>query len=58
MLKLAPPVAYQTGQMDIFEIQDLYMQGKVAAIIDWVGLGEPVLDPKTSTGLRQGGLRS
>jgi multiple sugar transport system substrate-binding protein len=24
------------------------MQGKVAAIIDWVGLGEPVLDPKTS----------
>ena len=35
--------------MDIFVIQDLYMQGKVAAIIDWVGLGEPVLDPNTST---------
>jgi multiple sugar transport system substrate-binding protein len=48
MLPLMPPVA-QTGQMDIFVIQDLYMQGKVAAIIDWVGLGEPVLDPNTST---------
>ncbi|MEM7042546.1 MAG: extracellular solute-binding protein [Pseudomonadota bacterium] len=48
MLEYMPPVA-QTGQMDIFVIQDLYMQGKVAAIIDWVGLGEPVLDPNTST---------
>ncbi len=48
MLPLMPPVA-QTGQMDIFVIQDLYMQGKVGAIIDWVGLGEPVLDPATST---------
>jgi len=48
MLPLMPPVA-QTGQMDIFVIQDLYMQGKVGAIIDWVGLGEPVLDPSTST---------
>jgi len=47
MLEYMPPVA-QTGQMDIFVIQDLYMQGKVAAIIDWVGLGEPVLDPNTS----------
>ena len=47
MLPLMPPVA-TTGQMDIFVMQDLYMQGKVGAIIDWVGLGEPVLDPKTS----------
>ncbi len=47
-LKYMPPVA-QTGQMDIFVIQDLYMQGKVGAIIDWVGLGEPVLDPDAST---------
>ncbi len=35
--------------MDIFVEQDLYMQGKVGAIIDWVGLGEPVLDPSAST---------
>ncbi len=47
-LQHMPPVA-QTGQMDIFVIQDLYMQGKVGAIIDWVGLGEPVLDPNAST---------
>ncbi|MCB1971489.1 MAG: carbohydrate ABC transporter substrate-binding protein [Geminicoccaceae bacterium] len=48
LLPYMPPVA-QTGQMDIFVIQDLFMQGKVASTIDWVGLGEPVLDPKTST---------
>ena len=47
MLPYMPPVA-KTGQMDIFVVQDLFMQGKVAAAIDWVGLGEPVLDPKTS----------
>ena len=46
-LQYMPPVS-QTGQMDIFVIQDLYMQGKVGAIIDWVGLGEPVLDPSAS----------
>jgi ABC-type glycerol-3-phosphate transport system substrate-binding protein len=43
LLQYMPP-AYKTGQMDIFQIQELFMQGKVAAIIDWVGLGEPVLD--------------
>ena len=48
MIPMMPPVA-KTGQMDIFVEQDLYMQGKVAAMVDWVGLGEPVLDPKTST---------
>ena len=48
MLEYMPPVA-RTGQMDIFVIQDLFMQGKVAAIVDWVGLGEPVLDPNAST---------
>lgn len=47
MIQYMPPVA-RTGQMDIFVEQDLYMQGKVGAIIDWVGLGEPVLDPTAS----------
>ena len=47
LLKWAPPVA-KTGQMDIFVIQDLYMQGKVAAIVDWVGVAGPVIDPKAS----------
>lgn len=48
ILQYSPP-AYKTGQMDIFQVQELFMQGKVAAVIDWVGLAEPVLDPNTST---------
>ena len=47
LLKYAPPVA-KTGQMDIFVVQDLFMQGKVAAVIDWVGLAGPVINPKVS----------
>ena len=45
--KYMPPVA-KTGQMDIFVVQDLYMQGKVAAIVDWVGVMGPVINPKLS----------
>jgi multiple sugar transport system substrate-binding protein len=47
LLKYAPPVA-KTGQMDVFVVQDLFMQGKVAAVIDWVGLAHPAIDPKLS----------
>ncbi|WP_422050823.1 ABC transporter substrate-binding protein [Shimia sp.] len=47
LLSYAPPIA-KTGQMGIFEIQDLYMQGKIAAIIDWAALAAPVVDPATS----------
>ena len=47
LLKWAPPVA-KTGQMDIFVVQDLYMQGKVAAVVDWVGTAGPVMDKKVS----------
>ena len=47
LLKYMPPVA-KTGQMDIFVVQDLYMQGKVAAAIDWVGVMGPVINPKVS----------
>ena len=47
LLKYMPPVA-KTGQMDIFVVQDLYMQGKVAAVVDWVGTMGPVIDPKLS----------
>ncbi len=42
------PSAVETGQMDIFVLNDLYAQGKVAAIINWVGLVPPVLDPASS----------
>lgn len=47
MLKYAPPVA-KTGQMDIFAIQELFMQGKVAAIINWAALAPGAVDPKAS----------
>ena len=47
LLKYMPPVA-KTGQMDIFVVQDLYMQGKVGAIVDWVGVMGPVINPKLS----------
>jgi multiple sugar transport system substrate-binding protein len=47
LLQYSPPVA-KTGQMDIFVIQELIMQGKVAAIINWAGLAPPALDPKVS----------
>jgi multiple sugar transport system substrate-binding protein len=47
LLQYAPPVA-KTGQMDIFVVQDLYMQNKVAAIVDWVGLGGPIFNAKLS----------
>ena len=42
------PAAVHTGQMDIFVLNDLYAQGKVASIINWVGLAPPVMDPATS----------
>jgi len=45
--KYMPPVA-KTGQMDIFVVQDLYMQAKVAAVVDWVGVMGPVINPKLS----------
>jgi multiple sugar transport system substrate-binding protein len=47
-LKYAPPVA-KTGQMDIFQINDLYMQGKIAAIINWNAVSATAIDPKVST---------
>ena len=46
-LKYAPPVA-KTGQMDIFQINDLYMQGKIAAIINWNAVSAAAIDPKLS----------
>ena len=57
LLKYMPPVA-KTGQMDIFVIQDLYMQGKVASIVDWVGVMGPVINPEGVQGRRQERLRA
>lgn len=46
-LKYAPPIA-KTGQMDIFQINDLYMQGKIAAIVNWNAVSATAIDPKVS----------
>lgn len=46
-IKYMPPVA-KTGTMDIFKSDELFRAGKVALNVDWVGLGEASLDPKTS----------
>ena len=47
MLKYMPPVV-KTGTMDIFVSDQLFREGKVAMNVDWIGLGEASLDPKTS----------
>jgi multiple sugar transport system substrate-binding protein len=47
LLKWSPPIA-KTGQMDIFAINDLFMQGKVAAIVNWNAVSATSIDPKVS----------
>ena len=37
--------SHKTGGMGIFEMQALYLEGKIASMINWVGLGAPVVDP-------------
>lgn len=57
MLSYAPPVA-KTGQMDIFAIQELFMQGKVAAIINWAALAPAAIDQKVSKVAGKAGFAS
>ncbi len=47
LLKYSPPIA-KTGQMDIFAINDLFMQGKLAAIVNWNAVSATAIDPKVS----------
>ena len=47
MIQYMPPLA-RTGTMDIFKSDELFREGKVAMNIDWIGLGEASLDPKSS----------
>ncbi|WP_343713867.1 extracellular solute-binding protein [Inquilinus sp.] len=47
LINYMPPVA-KTGTMDIFKSDELFREGKVAMNVDWIGLGEASLDPKTS----------
>ncbi len=47
MLKHMPPVV-KTGTMDIFKVDELFREGKVAWIIQWIGFGESAITPATS----------
>ena len=42
-----PPVV-KTGSMDIFKIDELFREGKVAMNINWIGFAESSISPKTS----------
>ena len=47
LLKHMPPVV-KTGTMDIFKVDELFREGKVAWIIQWIGFGESAITPATS----------
>ena len=47
MLQHMPPVV-KTGTMDIFKVDELFREGKVAWIIQWIGFGESAITPATS----------
>ena len=42
-----PPVV-KTGTMDVFKVDELFREGKVAWIVQWIGFGESTITPKTS----------
>ncbi len=47
LLQHMPPVV-KTGSMDIFKVDELFREGKVAWIIQWIGFGESAITPATS----------
>ncbi len=47
LLEYMPPVV-KTGTMDIFKVDELFREGKVAWIIQWIGFGESAISPDTS----------
>ncbi len=47
LLQYMPPVV-QTGSMDIFKVDELFREGKVAWIIQWIGFGESAISADTS----------
>src|SRR6185312_2216516 len=42
-----PPVV-KTGSMDIFKIDELWREGKVAMNVNWIGFAESSINPSTS----------
>ena len=47
MLQYMPPVV-QTGTMDVFKVDELFREGKVAYILQWIGFGESAISAETS----------
>lgn len=47
LLEFMPPVV-KTGSMDIFVVDQLFREGKVAWIIQWIGFGESAISADTS----------
>jgi multiple sugar transport system substrate-binding protein len=47
LTKYMPPVV-KTGSMDIFKTDELFREGKVASIIQWIGFAESTINPQTS----------
>jgi multiple sugar transport system substrate-binding protein len=47
LLEFMPPVV-KTGTMDIFKVDELFREGKVAWIVQWIGFAESAITPETS----------
>ncbi len=47
LLQYMPPVV-KTGTMDIFKQDELFREGKIAYMIQWIGFGESTISPATS----------
>jgi multiple sugar transport system substrate-binding protein len=47
LLPYMPPVV-KTGTMDIFKVDELFREGKVAWIVQWIGFGESAISKATS----------
>lgn len=47
LLEYMPPVV-KTGTMDIFKVDELFREGKVAWILQWIGFGESAISADTS----------
>src|SRR5690606_35192672 len=47
LLEYMPPVV-ETGTMDIFKVDELFREGQVAWIIQWIGFAESTINSQTS----------
>ncbi|MFO1036834.1 MAG: extracellular solute-binding protein [Geminicoccaceae bacterium] len=47
LIQYMPPVV-KTGTMDIFKTDELFREGKVAYMVQWIGFAESTISPKTS----------